>query len=81
MLTFSKMVRIKCKLSFSNEYYGSLRTYLLFSQEVNSTSILKTAEEFHIERMGQGGERPSFWEQLHLEGGIKQELLGVAGIK
>lgn len=43
--------------------------YLPFSQEVDSTSIVKTAKQFHIERMGQGGERASFWEQLDLEWG------------
>jgi len=28
---------------------------------------VKTAKEFHIERMGQGGEKGSFWDQLDLE--------------
>lgn len=42
--------------------------YLPFSQELNSPSIVKSAKEIHIERMRQGRERASFWEQRDLEG-------------
>lgn len=65
----------------SNEYQGALRMYLPFSHKVNSTSIVRSTEDLHIKRMGQGGERASLWEQLDLEGGLKQELLGGAGIR
>lgn len=45
---------------------------------------MKTAKEFHIERVGQGEENASFWEQLDLVSSqelVKQEVLGVSGMR
>lgn len=45
---------------------------------------MKTTKEFHVERVGQGEENASFWEQLDLVSTqelVKQEVLGVSGMR
>lgn len=83
-LIFSKMVRLKYQILISPWILRIFENVFTIHLELNSTSIVKTAKVFHIERVGQGEEKASFWEQLDLvlsQELVKQEVLGLSRIR